>query len=58
VYTSGVEDPVAVHLPKPLVERLDVVAKTELRSRANAAAWLIAEGLRRREPADVEPKEG
>ena len=55
----GMEQVVAVHLPKPLIERLDAVASEELRSRANTARWLLDEALRRREPvALVETKKG
>ena len=49
-YGLGMEQVVAVHLPKPLIERLDAVASEELRSRANTARWLLDEALRRREP--------
>jgi metal-responsive CopG/Arc/MetJ family transcriptional regulator len=49
---------VAVHLPKELVERVDAVARDELRSRTNTVRWLVTEALRRREPVDpAEPKE-
>ena len=58
-YSLGMEQVVAVHLPKPLIERLDAVASEELRSRANTARWLWDEALRRREPvALVETKKG
>jgi hypothetical protein len=43
------DDAVAVHLPRPLVERVDVVAADELRSRANTVRWLVDEALRRHE---------
>jgi metal-responsive CopG/Arc/MetJ family transcriptional regulator len=45
------ENAVAVHLPRELVERVDVVARDELRSRTNAIAWMLDQELRRREPA-------
>jgi hypothetical protein len=58
-YGLGMEQVVAVHLPKPLIQRLDAVASEELRSRANTARWLLDEALRRREPAAlVETKKG
>ena len=41
-----------MHLPKELVERVDVVAASELRSRTNAVRWLLDEALQRREPVD------
>ena len=43
------DDVVAVHLPRPLIERVDAVATDELRSRANTVRWLVDEALRRRE---------
>jgi hypothetical protein len=48
-YASGMDDAVAVHLPRPLVERVDALAADELRSRANTVRVLVSEGLRRRE---------
>ena len=47
------EQVVAVHLPKPLIERLDAVASEELRSRANTARWLLDDALRRRESVEL-----
>ena len=47
-----------MYLPRELAARLDEAARSEMRSRANAAAWLIEQGLRRREPVEVvEPGE-
>jgi len=53
-------DVVAVRLPRELVERVDVVARGELRSRTNAVRVLVTESLRRRELADApkQPKRG
>jgi metal-responsive CopG/Arc/MetJ family transcriptional regulator len=54
----GMDNGVAVYLPKPLIERLDAVAHDELRSRTNATRWLLEQALREREPAGVgEPQE-
>jgi len=52
-YSLDMEQVVAVHLPKPLIERLDAVASEELRSRANTARWLLDEALRRRESVEL-----
>ena len=58
VFGGGMGGVVAVHLPKELVERVDAVARDELRSRTNTVRWLVTEALRRREPVDAaEPKE-
>ena len=43
---------VAVYLPRPLIEKVDAVARDELRSRTNTVRWLVTEALERREPAD------
>jgi hypothetical protein len=51
------QEQVAVHLPRSLIEQVDVVARDELRSRAGTVRWLISEQLRQREPADA-PKGG
>lgn len=50
---QGMEHAVAVHLPRELVERVDVVAASELRSRTNAVRWLLDEALQRREPVNA-----
>ena len=52
-YSLDMEQVVAVHLPKPLIERLDAVASEELRSRANTARWLLDDALRRRESVEL-----
>jgi hypothetical protein len=49
----GMDNGVAVYLPKPLIERLDAVAHDELRSRTNATRWLLEQALRDREPVEV-----
>jgi predicted transcriptional regulator len=43
---------VVVRLPADIAERLDALAADELRSRNNAATWLIEQGLRRRVDGD------
>jgi metal-responsive CopG/Arc/MetJ family transcriptional regulator len=48
---------VVVHLPKPLVERVDAVASDEFRFRANAVQVLVSEALRRREAGAQEDGE-
>lgn len=42
------KDVVAVHLPRPLIEQVDVVAADELRTRTNMIARMVDEALRRR----------
>jgi metal-responsive CopG/Arc/MetJ family transcriptional regulator len=46
---------IAIYLPTPLVARIDTVASSELRSRANTTRWLVEQALRQREA--VEPRE-
>ena len=48
---------VAVYLPRPLIEKVDAVARDELRSRTNTVRWLVTEALERREPVGGEPAE-
>jgi hypothetical protein len=55
-YASGMADAIAVHLPRPLVERVDAVASDELRSRANTIRWLVDEALRRHESGAQEDR--
>jgi hypothetical protein len=42
------KDVIAVHLPRPLIELVDVAATDELRTRTNMIKQLVDEGLRRR----------
>jgi metal-responsive CopG/Arc/MetJ family transcriptional regulator len=49
---------VLVRLPRELAERVDAVARDELRSRTNTVQWLVEQGLRDREPVGpAEPRE-
>jgi metal-responsive CopG/Arc/MetJ family transcriptional regulator len=50
-------DVVAVHLPRDLAERVDVLAADELRTRANTVRWLVTEGLERRHERNDDVKE-
>ena len=52
MYNAGMDDVVAVHLPRPLIEKVDAVARDELRSRTNTVRWMLTEALRSREPVD------
>jgi metal-responsive CopG/Arc/MetJ family transcriptional regulator len=45
---------IAVYLPTPLVARVDGVASSEMRSRANTVRWLVKQALQRRESVDAE----
>jgi metal-responsive CopG/Arc/MetJ family transcriptional regulator len=56
VYLSGTKDVVAVHLPKPLIEQVDVAAADELRTRTNMIRRLVDEGLRRRAASGYESR--
>ena len=42
---------IAIYLPAELVAKVDTVAHDEMRSRTNAARWLLSRALRDREPA-------
>jgi len=45
---------VNITLPPEIIEELDALAKRELRSRSNMVAYLVREGLRRRQGAQGE----
>jgi metal-responsive CopG/Arc/MetJ family transcriptional regulator len=47
-----VEDVRVVRLPAELAERVDEVAKGDLRSRSNLVQLFVVEGLQRREAVD------
>lgn len=42
-------DFVPVYLPGPLIDQVDVIARDELRSRANTVRWLLSDALQRRQ---------
>ena len=48
---QGMEHAVAVHLPRELVERVDVVAPRADES-DESVRWMLSEALQRREPVD------
>jgi hypothetical protein len=55
----GMERVVAVHLPRPLIEKVDAVTVDESRFRANLIRVLVTDGLQRREAAGtVDQREG